>query len=54
MLFDPMTLRCSELSAERYYQYEVDIDVYEVKKDGIEFTVIDVEKLKPNIGANMG
>ena len=41
-----MTLKCSELSAALYFQYDVEIEVFDLKKDGSEFTVLDIEMIQ--------
>lgn len=40
-----MTLKCSELSSEKYFQYEAEIEVFDLKQDGSEFTILDIDMI---------
>jgi hypothetical protein len=40
-----VTLKCTELSAERYFNDDDDTTVFSLRTNGAEFTVMDVEKV---------
>ncbi|CAD8178971.1 unnamed protein product [Paramecium pentaurelia] len=46
-LIDPIKLKVCEISAEQYFKHDLDIRTMPLRENCDEFTVLDVEKIKP-------